>query len=366
MFARPTPGLIALSAFVLAAPAPAQSIAPGGAPQGAPRHTSTAKVGEATLTVEHGQPPWSDDRLGAMAQIAQQGQPWRMGSEGITTFTVAGAPVFFGDELIEPGRYGFNLAPTGQNAWAFLVFEPLNEAQFPTMLGNEPSKTVAARFVGDAAEIVPAMTIDVAAESSTGTCTLAWGPMRLSADLAAAQVTRAELELNGVPAKSTWYRRALPAGADASRPRIAGSIELAIDDEDCSMNVYVMQEGDQVVALLRNREREQAEQAMALADTALKQFDALIQQFGAQAEAQVGPLKTQAQRQIVRSEITLEDSVCRPDQIRVAATGEAAEPGSLFCSIYQSRSSINLEVCVGGLKSVLRLDESLFALKGES
>ena len=53
--------------------------------------------------------------LGQMAQLAQAGQAWRLGSEGITTLEVKGGPIFFGEQLIQPKRYGFNLLATGDN-----------------------------------------------------------------------------------------------------------------------------------------------------------------------------------------------------------------------------------------------------------
>ncbi len=389
MSARLTQSALCLATLVLAAtahaqqpatPAPATPPATGApaasaptqdaAPKGPTRHTSTTKVGEATLTVEHGQPEWSDDRLGQMAQIAQAGQPWRMGAgtgpAEISTITVKGAPIFFGDQLIQPGRYGFNLIATGENAWSFIVYEPLHADQAPTMIGDEPAHQVAARFVGDAPEIVPLMTIDLAGGGETATCTLAWGPLRLSAGCAAVAVTHADLQLNGNDAKSTWYQRSLAADSDLTKPMIVGTIDLEIEGDDCSMNVYLMQQGSEIVALLRNREREEAEQSNAATELALKQFEAIVQQFGAQAEAQVGPLRTRAQRQLVKNEIVLEDSVNRPDNLRLTGTSEDAKGNKLACEIFQTRGSLNFEVCVGTKKALLRVDESAFALKASS
>lgn len=347
---------------------PAAPQATPAAPQGNPRHTSTVTLGATTLTVEHGQPAWNDSRLGQLAQAAQGavGPAWRMGSEGMTTLVVKGGPVFFGDELIQPGRYGFNLAPAGENAWSFLVFDPVNEAQSFAFTGTEKNQVVPTQFKSDAVELAPLLTIDLAATGETGSCTLAWGPLRATAPLGAAAITNAEIELNGAPAKTTWYRRALCADADCTRPMIAGKIDLTIDDSDCSMNVYLMVEGDQLVALMRNRERETAEGQNAAIELQMKQFEAMIQQFGPQAEAQVGALKKQAQRQLVKNELVLEDTVNRPDNLKFSAPAEAGKPGELACEVFQTRRSINLEVSLGGKKGVIRIDESLFALSGSS
>jgi hypothetical protein len=188
----------------------------------------------------------------------------------------------------------------------------------------------------------------------------------MSATMGAAAVSTADLSLNGNEAHSSWYRRALPAGYDCSKPMIAGTVDFEIDGEDCSMNVYVMQEGEQVVALLRNKEREAAEQQTATLTDNLKRMEAMIQQFGPQAEAQIGPMKQRVQRMLVKHEITLEDTVNRPDNLKFAAPAEAAGGGSLGCDIFQTRSSLNLEVVVGTKKAIVRIDESLFELKAAS
>lgn len=391
MPARLSPGALCLAVLALATVATAQTppaVPPAGAPTGAPpaatpagqdaapapqgptRHSSTATLGAATITVEHGQPTWSDERLGQMAQLAQAGQPWRMGAGGmgaeITTLVVKGGPIFFADKLVQPGRYGFNLIATGENAWSFLVYEPLHADQAPTMMGDEPAQQIPAKFIGDSPEIAALMTIDLEPAGESAVCELAFGPLRVSAPLVAVTLSTAELLLNGHDAKSTWYHRALPADADLAKPQIAGTIDLEIDGEDCSMNVYLMQEGGEIVALLRNKEREEAEQSTVTTEQALKQFEAIVQQFGAQAEAQIGPLRQRAQRQLVKNEITLEDSVARPDNLRVSAACEESTAGKLACELFQTRNSVNLEVCLGTKKALLRLDESLFALKASS
>ena len=386
MPARLSQGALCLAAFALVATAHAQTPATppaapagepagvagqdGAVPQGPTRHSSTTTLGAATITVEHGQPTWSDERLGQMAQLAQAGQPWRMGAGGlgaeVTTIVVKGGPIFFADKLIEPGRYGFNLIATGENAWSFLVYEPLHADQSPTMMGDEPAQQIPTRFVGDAPELAPLMRIDLTANGESATCELAFGTLRVSAPMVAVTVATAELQLNGNDSKVTWYHRALPPDTDLTKPQIAGTIDLEIDGEDCSMNVYLMHEGSEIVALLRNQEREDAERSNATTELALKQFDQLIQQFGQQAEAQIGPLRVRAQRQLVKNEITLEDSVSRPDNLRIAAACEESTAGKLSCDLFQTRNSVNLEVCVGNKKALLRLDESLFALKASS
>src|SRR5882672_8105630 len=79
-----------------------------------PRHTSTDQFDAATVTIEHGQPAWTEDRLGAMQQIAP-GIPWRMGSENLTTIVVKGGPILFGNQIVQPARYGVNLARASAN-----------------------------------------------------------------------------------------------------------------------------------------------------------------------------------------------------------------------------------------------------------
>jgi hypothetical protein len=333
------------------------------APQGAPRQTSTVKVGAASITVEHGQPPWSDDRIGQMAQLPV-GQVWRMGSEGMTTIVVAGGPVFFGEELIEPGRYGFNLVHAGENAWNFIVFEPIHEATNPLqMMGDEPNHLIVSKFVGDAKESAPALTIDFTGSGDTATCELKWGPMRVTAPLTGIVVTRSDLELNGNPATASWFSRPLAADLDPSKPVIAGTIDLEIEEEPCSMNVYVMVDGGNLVTLFRNQERERWEKENAAMDDQEKRLNALIQQFGAQAEGQINPILQQMRRKRAKNEVYLEDSVTRPDNLKFSAPAEEATPGKVSCDVFKTRSGRSLEIIFGGKKAVIRIDDSQFALK---
>jgi hypothetical protein len=336
--------------------------APAAAPQGAPRYRSHARIGEANVVIEHGQPPWNDQRIGQMGQIPP-GLAWRMGSEGITTMVVTVGSVFFGEELIRPGRYGFNLLRTGDSAWSFLLFEPRREAQGGVQWIDEPNQQIPATFVGDAAESAPALTVDVASEGELGVCELKWGPMRVTAPLAAVTVNESEIELGGWPAVARWYRRALRPDAEATLPTLSGTIELEIDDEDCSMNVYLSQDGGNLVALFRNQERERCERENAVVDLRIQQLQALIQQFGAQAEAQVGPTLQQARRSKAKNEITLEDTTRLPDNLKFSAPAEDAPPGRVSCDYLKIRSGRSLEACFAGKKALIRLDDSQFALK---
>jgi hypothetical protein len=339
--------------------------APPAAPAGAPRHTSKATLGDATVVIEHGQPPWSDDRLGQMAQIPA-GAVWRMGSEGISTFTLSGGPIFFGDELVQPGRYGINLVHAGDSLWHFILFEPKHEAEgVPQMMGDEPNKLIASKFTDKEAEAVPALTIDVVPEGEAGNCKLAWGPMRVTAPLTAITVTESELELNEYNAKARWYRRPVTADADATKPAIVGHIDLEIDGESCAMNVYLQLDGSNVVATMRNEERERWEREIAAGEQQMKIFDGLIQQFGAQAEAQIGPAKAGLRRRMAKNEVLLEDSTARPDNLKFTAAGEDATAGRLSCGLVKTRSGLNLEAVVGGKKALIRVDEAMFMLKSE-
>jgi len=338
------------------------------APAGAPRHTANLKLGAATITVEHGQPPWSDDRIGQMSQMPV-GQAWRMGSEGLTTFVVAGGPVFFGEDLIQPGRYGFNLAHVGENAWDFVVYDPIHESQNPVQLiGDEPAHRIPSKFVGDAPEAVPALTIDFTQSGESATCELKWGPMRVTAPLTGVTVTKSDLELNGNPATVSWFHRPLPPDADGKKPTLLGTVELEIEDEEgnsnsCSMNVYALQEGANLVTLFRNQERERWERENAGMEEQEARLNALIQQFGQQAEAQINPILSQMRRRKAKNEVLLEDSVSRPDNLKFSAPAEDAAPGKISCGVFKTRSARSLEVIFAGKKAVIRLDESQFALK---
>jgi len=361
MLARPLRDAI-LATLALAPFASAQQPAGGG--QGAPRHRSAAALGDSNVVIEHGQPTWNESRIGQIAQVPI-GQVWRMGSEGMTTLSVSGAPIFFGEEFLRPGRYGFNLLHVADNAWSFVVFDPIHESQgTPQMMGDETNWQIPSKFVGDAAESVPELTIDVIADGESAVCELKWGPMRVTAPISAVQLATSEFELNGTIATATWYRRPLRPDADCTQPTIAGSIELEIEGEDCSMNIYLLQEGDHVVALFRNRERERWERENAGIEERVKQFEAAIQQFGAQAEAQIGPILQQMRRRKTKNEVLLEDSVGRPDNLRFTAPSEeAGGTARISCEFVKTRSTRNLEVVHGGRRALIRLDEDRFAVK---
>jgi hypothetical protein len=330
----------------------------------APRHTSTATFGKTTVTVEHGQPPWSEDRLGQIAQIPP-GQPWRMGSELLTTIEIKGGPIFFGDKLITPARYGFNLVRVGEKDWMFVAFEPLHESpQGPfTMVGDEPSNLVPSKFVADAEPSVAAMTIDVTGNEAGGKCELSWGPMRVSAPITPIAVTTAPLTINSNEAEASWYSRPLLPDADLTKPMIAGKIALELDGDDCSMNVYVMMLGDEIVTLFRNAEREKWETENAQIDGRQKQLEAAIQQFGAQAEAQIAPLISDLKHRQAVNEVYLEDSVDRPDNLKFTEKALDGKGAGLRCDLLKVRGGLRLEVTLGAKTAVVAVDESQFVKK---
>jgi hypothetical protein len=351
-----------LSAFLLALPLAVAQAQSGSPAVGAPRHQAKVVLGEASVHVEHGQPPWSDERLGQIGMVPV-GQPWRMGSEGLTTFTVHDAPVFFGTQLVEPGRYGFNLLHAGENLWNFVIFEPKNVAISPfQMVGDEKNQQILTSFTSDAAEVVDALTIDLAGEGEAGSCTLRWGPLRVSAPLTAVAVSRNELEINGHEATASWWARPLPEGTDPTAAAIVGRIELEIDGESCSMNVYALHEGGNLVALLRNVEREGWQNENAAIETGLRQLETVIQQYP-QAEAQVGPMAQALRRRFDKNEILLEMTAERPDNLRFAAEASEAPAGRVRCDLIPARSGLRLEITFAGLRALIRVDETAFELK---
>ena len=338
--------------------------APAPAPQGAPRHRSAAKLGESNVVVEHGQPTWNDQRLGQMAQSVPVGQVWRMGSEAMTTLSIAGGPVFFGEEMIEPGRYGFNLLRASETTWNFVVFQPKHEADGAfTMQGDEAVQQIPATYVDNATESAAVLTVDVIVDGDAARCVVAWGPIRVTAPISSVSVATSELEVNGTAAEASWYHRPLAPGVDLARPMIAGKLDMEIDGESCSMNVYVAQDGANLVALFRNAEREGWEKENATMEQTMKTFEALIQQVGAQAEAALAPRIQAMKRRLAKNEIMLEETVNRPDNLKYAEVAADASPGRISCDVVKTRGSLNLEIVFGGKHAVIRLDESQFALR---
>jgi hypothetical protein len=345
--------------LVLAARVPAQT---------PPRHESKATLGDVTVTVEHGQPPWSEDRIGAIGQIPP-GFPWRMGSENLTTIKIDGGPIFFGDKLVRPGRYGFNLTRVGTQDWAYTVFEPTHESDpnYFTLRGDEPSQQqIPAKFQSDATPSAEALTIDVTGDAKGGSCVLAWGPLRVSAPIIPVRITTSAININGYDTITSWYTRPLAEGVDLTQPILAGNIPLKFDEsEDCSMNVYVMLKDDQLCAELRNVEREQWERDNALMGDRRKQLQAALDQFGAQAEGQIRPLLKDLDLREARNEVNLEMSTRRPDKIEIHEKAYDGSGAGLRAELVKSRGGLRLDISLGAKTAVLSLDESLFALKAD-
>lgn len=330
-----------------------------------PRHESKQKIGEATLTVEHGQPPWSDDRLGQMAQIPP-GQPWRMGAENMTTLKIEGSPIFFGDKLVLPGKYGFNLGRAGEKDWVFVVFDPSaheSEQNYFTPRGDETLQTIPTTFAADVQPSVAAMTLDVTNGDTGAKCELAWGTMRVSATIAPVRITTANVTINSNEAEASWYARPIPANADLTKPMIAGRVALELDGEDCTMNVYVMMQGDEIVTLFRNVEREQWESELAQMDGRRKQLDAALQQFGAQAEAQIAPMMKELDRRQARDEVMLDETAGRPDNLKFTEKAYDGKGTGFSCEMVKTRGGLKLEVTLGAKTSVVTIDESKFVMK---
>src|SRR5262249_48990690 len=132
---------------------------------------------------------------------------------------------------------------------------------------------------------------------------------------------KGEFELNGASVEATWFERTLAGNDDPTKPQIAGRLAMEIDGEDCGMNVYVQQQGDKLIAVFRNREREQWERESAQLGETIKRFENILQQGPPpQVEAQLRDIMTAAKRTITRNEVQLEDSVNLPDNLKFEAS----------------------------------------------
>jgi len=331
-----------------------------------PRHESKAKIGDVSIAVEHGQPPWSEDRLGQIAQIPP-GFPWRMGAEKLTTIDVTGGPVFFGDQLIKPAHYGFNLRRLGPQTWGFTLFDPTHEAEdnYFTPRGDEAAQTLQSTFVADAQPSVEALTIDITGDANGGKCELSWGPMRVSAPIVPVRVVTRAVNINSYDTITSWYTRPLATDADLSQPILAGKIPLEIDEDDCSLNVYVMLKGDKICALLRNVEREKWEHDTATMGDTRKQLEAALQQFGAQAEGQIKPMLKDLDIREIRNEVNLETSVDRPDNIEITEQAYDGTGTGLRCELIKARGGLRLDISIGSKTAVLALDEEQLQKKAK-
>jgi len=122
-------------------------------------------------------------------------------------------------------------------------------------------------------------------------------------------------------------------------------------------------QGDQIVAELRNVEREQWEAENAKIADQQKLLDAALQQFGQQAEAQIAPLIAGLKRRNARNEVNLEDTANRPDNLKFSDKAYDGTGSGMKCELVKTRSGLKLEITLGSKTGVLALDESKFALK---
>lgn len=139
--------------------------------------TSTTKVGAGEVTVDFVGP---EAKGRDVLSLLQPGSYWRMGADKATTLTTD-VDLKVGGTVVPKGSYKLVAHFAQDKSWSLVIAEDLGAGFAPTKVVAEVSGKIS-----ESSDVVENMTIQLEANGSQGTLTIAWGKARLSAAFQAA------------------------------------------------------------------------------------------------------------------------------------------------------------------------------------
>ena len=164
----------------------------------APREFAEVSFGAIKVSIEHGCPPWSEQRLAQMKQQVPVGALWRMGADDHTTILVSGGAIRLGDLVIDDGGFGLNARRTGEREWSFVTYDG-GEA---TTESQDNTWETPATFTERQDPAPERLAFTIADEKSAKTLSVRFGPMVLSAPIVPVEARDAELAIGGETANT--------------------------------------------------------------------------------------------------------------------------------------------------------------------
>jgi len=253
-------------------------------PAQAARESATAKVGATNLRIDYGAPPWSESRKAQIEQGLPVGSVWRLGADTRTTFVVEGGDVAIGGQLIESGGYGLNLRRIGAKEWAFVVYDGSDT----TVLPDDNEWQIAATLAEKSDAAPPQLAIAFAEMGGRQSLVVRWGPMELSAPVAALTSRDADLAVAGEQGVARWFScDAKAAPAAGAWMRVGRVANFWVGDSDASFDVDLKLGDGQATLRFENKER-------AKVATKVARLEAALAAAKARADAAPSPRMQQA------------------------------------------------------------------------
>ncbi len=330
----------------------------------APRKDPKITIGPLAVSIEHGAPPWNDDRLNQLKDQLPVGAPWRMGAEGPTTIKLEGSDTMLGGKLVQPGTYLFNCKRVTDNDWVFLIAPRLGSTddEIQISLDHRP-REFPATIDFNGTPVIDSVTFEFPKEGFTTFIEMQFGPVRLRTTVAPVTEVSSEEQFNGAEASITWYQYPVDP-ARMSKAAFAAEIEMEIDNSDASLRLYIAAADGQITATFRNVEVEDYENLKADAQSTMKLIEQVASLQGGNAD-QVPRYKVM-RRQITKADMMIDDLKSMPDRLNFsAAATSAAEPvPALNAKFLRAGRRCVLNVRVGNLVADIPIDESAFTPKG--
>jgi len=141
---------------------------------GQDRGETKAKIGNATVTIEYGKPSLKGrDPM----KMIRPGQPWRMGSNAPTTIE-ADADLNIGGTTVPKGNHVLLALQDEAGKWWLIVSSKSNFEYEPSAkLAQGPME------LSKATDSVEQLEIKLSGKGDHGTIAVAWGTLRLAADI---------------------------------------------------------------------------------------------------------------------------------------------------------------------------------------
>ncbi len=254
------PRFLLVPLLLLAVPSPLRAQAPRG--------NAEAEIGGASVSIEYGAPPWSEQRRAQIDQMLPVGAVWRLGADTRTTLVVAGGAVAIGDVVVEPGGYGLNLRRIAEKEWAFVVYDGSD-----TNVALEDSEWDVPASFADKKDASPErLVVSIADAADRKSLVVRFGPIELSAPMAAVETKETDVTIGGEQAAARWFSR---AAADAPKPgswsRVGSVGSFYVRDVDCGMDVELRLNGPSATVRFVNRERAKVADRLARVERDLAQ-----------------------------------------------------------------------------------------------
>lgn len=324
----------------------------------APRGSAKEKFGSATLTIEHGAPPWSDARKGQLDSGVAIGGVWRLGADTRTTFVVEGGDVAIGDQLIESGGYGLNLRRVGPKEWAFVVYDGADT----NVASDDNEWQVAATTTEKSDAPPPGLTIAFADAAGGGKqLVVRFGPMEVAAPVAAIEASDADLAIAGEQGSARWLARAAKdAPAAGSWMRTGRVANFYVGDLDGSFEVELALNGDAAKVRFTNRDKAKVAAKLAALEAAAataKQRAASGGRFVQAAERAEAAVKAK------RDELEALALAPDPVEVPVKLTAAKTKSGKLGAKVVRRNDGLFVVVDADGKAGEAKLDEKAIVPK---